>query len=179
MRRQGLNLLCQQPGYSRRRLAEEFIEDPTASLFGTSSFWEGVDARGSTLRLVVVTRIPFESPGRPVFVARSERVRLEGGSDFMDFGLPLAALRLKQGVGRLIRTRQDKGQVLLLDSRINTKRYGQVLLRSRAGATALSARRKAPQGIDGRSEESDNGLPRKVAAGGLPGYSRISTLTVR
>ena len=130
MRRQGLNLLCQLPGYSRRRLAEEFIEDPTASLFGTSSFWEGVDARGSTLRLVVVTRIPFESPGRPVFVARSERVRLEGGSDFMDLGLPLAALRLKQGVGRLIRTRQDKGQVLLLDSRINTKRYGQILLRS-------------------------------------------------
>jgi ATP-dependent DNA helicase DinG len=134
MRRQGLNLLCQQPGYSRRRLAEEFVEDPSSSLFGTSSFWEGVDARGSTLRLVVVTRIPFESPGRPVFVARSERVRLEGGSDFMDFGLPLAALRLKQGVGRLIRTRQDKGQVLLLDSRINTKRYGQVLLRSLPGA---------------------------------------------
>jgi Rad3-related DNA helicase len=130
MRRQGLNLLCQLPGYSRRRLAEEFIEDPTSSLFGTSSFWEGVDARGSTLRLVVVTRIPFESPGRPVFVARSERVRLEGGSDFMDLGLPLAALRLKQGVGRLIRTRQDKGQVLLLDSRINTKRYGPILLRS-------------------------------------------------
>jgi len=130
MRRQGLNLLCQLPGYSRRRLAEEFIEDPGASLFGTSSFWEGVDARGSTLRLVVVTRIPFESPGRPVFVARSERVRLEGGSDFMDLGLPLAALRLKQGVGRLIRTRQDKGQVLLLDSRINTKRYGPILLRS-------------------------------------------------
>ena len=134
MRRQGLNLLCQLPGYSRRRLAEEFIEDPGASLFGTSSFWEGVDARGSTLRLVVVTRIPFESPGRPVFVARSERVRLEGGSDFMDLGLPLAALRLKQGVGRLIRTRQDKGQVLLLDSRINTKRYGQILLRSLPGA---------------------------------------------
>ena len=130
MRRQGLNLLCQLPGYSRRRLAEEFIEDPSSSLFGTSSFWEGVDARGSTLKLVVVTRIPFESPGRPVFVARSERVRVEGGSDFMDLGLPLAALRLKQGVGRLIRTRQDKGQVLLLDSRINTKRYGQTLLRS-------------------------------------------------
>jgi ATP-dependent DNA helicase DinG len=134
MRRQGLNLLCQQPGHSRRRLAEEFIDDPSASLFGTSSFWEGVDARGSTLRLVVVTRIPFESPGRPVFVARSEKVKLEGGSDFMDLSLPMAALRLKQGVGRLIRTRQDKGQVLLLDSRINTKRYGQVLLRSLPGA---------------------------------------------
>jgi ATP-dependent DNA helicase DinG len=130
LRREGLTVLCQLPGYSRRRLAEEFIEDPGASLFGTSSFWEGVDARGSTLRLVVVTRIPFESPGRPVFEARSERVRLEGGSDFLNLSLPLAALRLKQGVGRLIRTRSDRGQVLLLDSRINSRRYGQVLLRS-------------------------------------------------
>ncbi len=130
LRREGLTLLCQLPGYSRRRLAEEFIEDPGASLFGTSSFWEGVDARGSTLRLVVVTRIPFESPGRPVFEARSERVRLEGGSDFLNLSLPLAALRLKQGVGRLIRTRSDRGQILLLDSRINSRRYGQVLLRS-------------------------------------------------
>lgn len=130
LRREGLTLLCQLPGYSRRRLAEEFIEDPGASLFGTSSFWEGVDARGSTLRLVVVTRIPFESPGRPVFEARSERIRLEGGSDFLSLSLPLAALRLKQGVGRLIRTRSDRGQILLLDSRINSRRYGQVLLRS-------------------------------------------------
>jgi len=123
-------VLCQLPGYSRRRLAEEFVEDPSASLFGTSSFWEGVDARGSTLRVVVVTRIPFESPGRPVFEARSERVRLEGGSDFLNLSLPIAALRLKQGVGRLIRTRQDRGQVLLLDSRINSRQYGRVLLRS-------------------------------------------------
>lgn len=130
LRRQGLPLLCQLPGYSRRRLAEEFVEDPRASLFGTSSFWEGVDARGSTLRLVVVTRIPFESPARPVFEARSERVRLEGGSDFMNLSLPLAALRLKQGVGRLIRTRRDRGQVLLLDSRISSMRYGPALLRS-------------------------------------------------
>ena len=130
LRRQGHNLLCQRPGYSRRRLAEEFVEDRSASLFGTSSFWEGVDARGSTLRLVVVTRVPFESPGRPVFEARSERVRQEGGSDFLDLNLPLAALRLKQGVGRLIRTRKDTGQVLIMDSRVNTRRYGQVLLRS-------------------------------------------------
>ncbi|MBU4241552.1 MAG: DEAD/DEAH box helicase [Actinobacteria bacterium] len=130
LRRQGHNLLCQRPGHSRRRLAEEFVEDKSASLFGTASFWEGVDARGSTLRLVVVTRIPFESPGKPVFEARSELVRQGGGSDFMDLNLPLAALRLKQGVGRLIRTRQDTGQILIMDSRVTSKRYGQVLLRS-------------------------------------------------
>ncbi len=130
MRRNGIKLLCQLPGYSRRRLAEEFVEDRSASLFGTSSFWEGVDARGSTLRLVVVTRIPFESPGRPVFEARSEILKCQGRSDFMDLSLPIAALRLKQGVGRLIRTRRDRGQVLLMDSRINTRKYGQVLLRS-------------------------------------------------
>jgi ATP-dependent DNA helicase DinG len=130
LRRQGHNLLCQRPGHSRRRLAEEFVEDESASLFGTASFWEGVDARGSTLRVVVVTRIPFESPGRPVFEARSELVRQGGGSDFMDLNLPLAALRLKQGVGRLIRTRQDTGQVIIMDSRVTSKRYGRVLLRS-------------------------------------------------
>lgn len=128
--RDGLPVLCQQPGYSRRRLAEEFVEDDATSLFGTSSFWEGVDARGDTLRLVAVTRIPFESPGRPVFEARSELVREQGLSDFSSLSLPLAALRLKQGVGRLIRTRQDAGQVLIIDSRIGSKQYGQVLLRS-------------------------------------------------
>jgi ATP-dependent DNA helicase DinG len=155
MRRQGLKLLCQLPGYSRRRLAEEFVEDHTASLFGTSSFWEGVDARGSTLRLVVVTRIPFESPGRPVFEARSERVRVEGRSDFMDLSLPLAALRLKQGVGRLIRTRQDKGQVLLMDSRITTRKYGQVLLRSlpeaRRRKVSIDDMKRAISDFHGRS----------------------------
>jgi predicted DnaQ family exonuclease/DinG family helicase len=130
MRQDGLNVLCQRPGFSRRRIAEEFIDDPGASLFGTSSFWEGVDARGDTLRLVAVTRIPFESPGRPVFEARSERVRELGGSDFNDLSLPLAALKLKQGVGRLIRTRQDRGQILLLDSRINSRNYGKVLLQT-------------------------------------------------
>lgn len=134
LQRDGFPLLCQQPGYSRRRLAEEFVEDSVASLFGTTSFWEGVDARGSTLRLVAVTRIPFESPGRPVFEARSELVREQGLSDFSSFSLPLAALRLKQGVGRLIRTRQDVGQVLIMDSRISSKQYGQVLLRSLPGA---------------------------------------------
>lgn len=133
LRRKGLPVLCQRTGHSRRRLTEEFVEDPASSLFGTASFWEGVDARGTTLKLVIVTRIPFESPGKPVFAARSELIRQQGGSDFMHLSLPLAALKLKQGVGRLIRTRTDRGQVLLLDSRISSMRYGQVLLRSLPG----------------------------------------------
>ena len=128
--REGLPLLCQLPGYSRRRLADEFEEDRHASLFGTSSFWAGVDARGETLRVVVVTRIPFESPGRPVFEARSELLRRDGRSDFNELSLPLAALRLKQGVGRLIRTRQDSGQVIIMDSRIDGRKYGKSLLAS-------------------------------------------------
>ncbi len=130
LERKGIPLLCQLPRYSRRRLTEEFIENPRASLFGAASFWEGVDARGDTLRLVVLTRIPFESPGRAVFEARCEVVRREGKSDFMELSLPLAALRLKQGVGRLIRTKTDRGQVLILDSRIHSKQYGKILLKS-------------------------------------------------
>ncbi|MDD5448203.1 MAG: helicase C-terminal domain-containing protein, partial [Actinomycetota bacterium] len=130
LEREGLPLLCQQAAFSRRRTAEEFIQDEKASLFGTSSFWEGVDARGSTLRVLAVTRIPFESPGRPVFEARCERLRSEGISDFSGLSLPLAALRLKQGVGRLIRSKEDRGQVVILDSRISTRPYGRILLKS-------------------------------------------------
>lgn len=130
LEREGLPLLCQQAAFSRRRTAEEFIQDDKASLFGTSSFWEGVDARGSTLRVLVVTRIPFESPRKPVFEARCERLRSEGVSDFTALSLPLAALRLKQGVGRLIRSREDRGQVVILDSRVSTRPYGRILLKS-------------------------------------------------
>jgi ATP-dependent DNA helicase DinG len=160
LRREGLPVLCQLQGYSRRRLAEEFVEDPGASLFGTASFWEGVDARGSTLRVVVVTRIPFESPGRPVFEARSERVRLETGSDFLNLSLPIAALRLKQGVGRLIRTRRDRGQILLLDSRINSRHYGRVLMRSLPDAkrrkVSLDEVTRAISDFQGRDQSQSN-----------------------
>lgn len=135
LERVGIPLLCQLPRYSRRRLTEEFIENPRASLFGVASFWEGVDAKGDTLRLVVLTRIPFESPRRAVFEARCERIRSEGRSDFMELSLPIAALRLKQGVGRLIRTKVDRGQVLILDSRVNSKQYGRILLRSLPGGS--------------------------------------------
>ncbi len=129
----GISLLCQMPRYSRRRLTEEFIDNPKASLFGAASFWEGVDAKGDTLRLVILTRIPFESPGRAVFEARCEKLKSEGRNDFMELSLPLAALRLKQGVGRLIRTKNDKGQVLILDSRVENKSYGKLLLNSLPG----------------------------------------------
>lgn len=130
LERAGLKVLCQLPGYSRRYITEEFIADLTTSLFGTSSFWEGVDARGETLKLVVVTRLPFESPRKPVFEARCERLKLEGLNDFKLYSVPLAALRLKQGVGRLIRTARDRGQVLIGDSRVVSKGYGSIMLRS-------------------------------------------------
>ncbi|MDD5748256.1 MAG: helicase C-terminal domain-containing protein, partial [Actinomycetota bacterium] len=136
--KEGLPVFCQRQSYSRRRITEKFIEDDAASLFGAASFWEGVDARGDTLRLVIVTRIPFESPGKPVFEARCERLEKEGISNFMNLSLPLAALRLKQGVGRLIRTGNDRGQVLILDSRIATERYGRILLRSLPPCSILS-----------------------------------------
>ena len=159
--REGLPLFCQLPGYSRRRLADEFEEDKRASLFGTSSFWEGVDARGETLRVVVVTRIPFESPGRPVFEARSELLRREGRSDFNELSLPLAALRLKQGVGRLIRTRQDLGQVIIMDSRIDGRKYGKLLLASlpRARVKRISMN-QAGQAVSGFQKGSNQVSPR-------------------
>ena len=159
--REGLPLFCQLPGYSRRRLADEFEEDERASLFGTSSFWEGVDARGETLRVVVVTRIPFESPGRPVFEARSELLRRDGRSDFNELSLPLAALRLKQGVGRLIRTRQDSGQVIIMDSRIDGRKYGKLLLASlpRARVKRISMN-QAGQAVSGFQKGSSQVSPR-------------------
>jgi len=138
----GLEVYCQEHSLSRRRITEQFVLSESASLFGTASFWEGVDAKGRTLRLVIVTRIPFESPGKPVFEARCESLKKKGISDFASLSLPLAALRLKQGVGRLIRTRNDIGQVLITDPRIVTEAYGRVLLASLPQGKVLRVKRE-------------------------------------
>jgi ATP-dependent DNA helicase DinG len=114
----------------REQLLREFREHGDAVLLGTASFWEGVDVRGSALRLVVIDRLPFTSPDDPVTRARARQVREEGGNPFADFQLPEAALALKQGVGRLIRSETDTGVVAICDPRLYGKGYGKRLLDS-------------------------------------------------
>jgi ATP-dependent DNA helicase DinG len=114
----------------REQLLREFREHGDAVLLGTASFWEGVDVKGSALRLVVIDRLPFASPEDPVMRARLARAREQGGNPFSDFQLPEAALALKQGVGRLIRSEEDCGVVAIVDPRLTGKGYGKQLLAS-------------------------------------------------
>jgi ATP-dependent DNA helicase DinG len=114
----------------REQLLREFREHGDAVLLGTASFWEGVDVPGSALRLVVIDRLPFASPEDPLTRARLARAREQGGNPFVDFQLPEAALLLKQGVGRLIRSERDTGVVAILDPRLTGKGYGKKLLAS-------------------------------------------------
>ena len=112
---------------SRARLLEGFVESGRGVLLGTASFWEGVDVPGRPLRALVLQKLPFRVPTEPVTAARLEAAEREGKNPFWHYMLPLAALRLKQGFGRLVRSRADRGAVLLLDDRILRKRYGRYL----------------------------------------------------
>jgi len=125
----GLRVLVQGESLERPQLLDAFREGG-AVLFGVSSFWQGVDVPGEALRHVVITRLPFEVPTHPLQVARSRRLTESGGDPFRDLSLPTAALRLKQGFGRLIRHTSDQGFVTILDRRIATKSYGRYLLES-------------------------------------------------
>jgi ATP-dependent DNA helicase DinG len=97
-------------------------------LLGTGSFWEGVDVRGPALSIVAIDKLPFASPADPLMMARLEFIRRNGGNGFMDHQLPLAALSLKQGAGRLLRDETDYGVVVLCDPRITSKQYGKMFL---------------------------------------------------
>src|SRR5215470_3241 len=115
---------------SRHVLLARFLQEPRAVLFATDSFWEGVDVPGDALRCVVITRLPFRVPTEPLEQARVEAIASRGGDPFQERALPQAVIKLKQGFGRLIRRRTDRGCVVVLDSRLANKRYGRVFLAS-------------------------------------------------
>lgn len=124
-------LECYRQGeIERHYLLELFKEDGNAVLFATDSFWEGVDVPGSALRNLIITKLPFATPNDPVLEARNERIKEEGRNPFNEYQLPMAAIKLKQGFGRLIRKKTDHGTVWILDKRIITKSYGQFFLES-------------------------------------------------
>ncbi len=126
----GWTLLAQGMGMQRQRMVEKFREDIHSVLFGTESFWAGVDVPGEALSNVIITRLPFAVPDHPLTAARLEEIEAEGKNPFMEYSVPEAIIKLRQGVGRLIRTKKDEGMVVILDNRVVTKRYGKNFLAS-------------------------------------------------
>jgi ATP-dependent DNA helicase DinG len=126
---QGIRCL-KQGDDDRNRLLRNFLSDESSVLFATDSFWEGVDAPGDTLRLVILCRLPFKTPNDPVFEARCEALERRGGNPFMELSLPESVIKFKQGFGRLMRRSGDHGAVIVLDGRILRKGYGEYFLRS-------------------------------------------------
>jgi len=122
--------LLLQGNAPRKALLEEFRNTPNAVLFGTSSFWQGVDVQGEALSCVIIDRLPFAVPTDPVVQARMRAIEEGGGSPFFEYQVPSAVITLKQGFGRLIRSLEDRGVLMLLDPRIQRQRYGRIFLDS-------------------------------------------------
>jgi ATP-dependent DNA helicase DinG len=125
---QGLQLLIQGEGLSRKNLLDKFKLDINSVLFGLDSFWLGVDVPGESLSNLILTKLPFTVPDHPLIQARLEYIDSEGGNSFMDYSLPEAVLKFRQGAGRLIRSKSDEGIITILDFRILSKQYGKYFL---------------------------------------------------
>src|SRR5438093_1849625 len=124
------NLLVQGGGAPRGKLLDQFKTTPGSVLFGTDSFWMGVDVPGEALSNVIITRLPFAVPDHPLIEAKLELIEERGGDPFTEYSLPEAILKLRQGVGRLIRTKSDRGIIVILDNRIVTRPYGRAFLQA-------------------------------------------------
>jgi ATP-dependent DNA helicase DinG len=122
---------------SRHLLLARFRREPNAVLFATDSFWEGVDVQGRALELVVITRLPFRVPTEPLLEARAEHIAAEGDDPFMAYTIPQAVIKFKQGFGRLIRSREDRGAALILDSRVVSRGYGRAFLSALTGTRQM------------------------------------------
>ena len=114
----------------RTKMLQRFKSTPRSVLFGTDSFWMGVDVPGEALSNVIITRLPFAVPDHPLIEAKLELIAERGGDAFTEYSLPEAILKFRQGVGRLIRTKTDRGLVVVLDNRIVTKPYGRAFLKA-------------------------------------------------
>ena len=119
-----------QGSMSKAGLLERFRETPNAVLFATSSFWQGIDVQGEQLSCVIIDKLPFAVPTDPIVAARSRFIDENGGKSFFEYSIPQAVITLKQGIGRLIRSRTDRGVIAILDPRIKTKGYGRDFLQS-------------------------------------------------
>ncbi|MCH9627742.1 MAG: putative ATP-dependent DNA helicase YoaA [Chlamydiales bacterium] len=139
--REQFTLFC-QGDEGRTALLTQFRQTPRAVLFGTDSFWEGVDVVGEALRCVVLVKLPFKVPSDPLFQARSEAIAQQGGSPFFDYSLPHAIVKFKQGFGRLIRNKADRGCVVCLDTRLAKKGYGKHFLKSLPNCPVVFAGRE-------------------------------------
>ena len=123
---EGIPVMAQGVDGSAPQLLARFGEEPQSVLLGTSSFWEGVDMPSGAVKALVITRLPFQVPTDPVVKARSDQY----GDPFNEYSIPQAVLRFRQGIGRLIRNKEDRGTIVLLDQRVTGRSYGKSFLRS-------------------------------------------------